>query len=86
MSLPPQTVLAFLLTKPQIQQIRLEARLPRLGISSLLEVDKADISKNGTFTIAPPTGWTFDTTGVTTLVTGGLVVDVMSQTPALLTP
>ena len=56
-----------------------------LGNIVITEVDKADISKNGTFTIAPPTGWTFDTTGVTTLVTGGLVVDVMSQTPALLT-
>lgn len=56
-----------------------------LGNIVITEVNNNDINSNGTFTVAPPTGWTFNTTGVTTSVTGGLTVTVTSQTASLLT-
>ncbi|MFA6476084.1 MAG: hypothetical protein WCV68_01565, partial [Candidatus Paceibacterota bacterium] len=56
-----------------------------LGNIVITENNNNDISSNGTFTVAPPSGWQFNTTGVTTSVTGGLTVVVTSQTASLLT-
>ena len=56
-----------------------------LGNIVILETANNDINPNGTFTVQPPTGWQFNTTGVTTSVTGGLTAAVTSQTASLLT-
>ena len=56
-----------------------------LGNIVITETANNDISANGTFTVQPPAGWNFNTTGVTASATNSLTATVTSQTASLLT-